>query len=155
MTLFQVPPIVPNPPVYPPYYPPSPDGGSFWNPANWAPFVEKIGIPGFFAIVLFGFFVYFVWKALTQWDKHLIRQERLMGSQLVLCRQVHGPGGTANVSDFRDAGRDIAGVLQDMGDGISEETGASIKPKLERLLDRLHNSPPPLPSINDIQERAN
>jgi len=149
--LFQVPPIVPNPQV-PPHYPTDLSGGSFWNPADWAPFVKEIGIPGFFAIVLFGFFIYFMWKAFTQWDKHLVRQERLMGSQLILLRHVHGPGGVSNVSDFRDAGRDLAGVFQDMGDGISEETGVSIRPKLDRLLDRLRNQPPPLPDLYERNE---
>jgi hypothetical protein len=126
----------------------TPSSGDFWNPANWVPLVKEMGIGGFFALVMFGFFMWIFWRGLTKWDKHLTRQEKLTASQLGLCRQVHATGGTANVSDFRDAGHDLVDVLQSIGEGVSEETGDRIKPKIDRIHEKLRNVPPPLPVLN-------
>ena len=100
--------------------------------------------------MLFGFFIVFIWKALGKWDAHLTRQEKLTASQLGLCRQVHRTGGTANVADFRNAGHDLADVLQTIGDGVSNQTGEAIKPKIDRIHEKHRNTPPPLPAT-DLQ----
>jgi hypothetical protein len=76
------------------------------------------------------------------------RQEKLTASQLGLCRQVHRTGGTANVSDFRDAGHDLADVLRTIGEGVSNKTGETIKPKIDRIHQKLRNTPPPLPVVS-------
>ena len=122
-----------------------PSSGDFWNPANWAGLVEKLGVVGFMCLVMFGFFIVLLWKILTRWDAHLTRQEKLVLGQYALCRQVHQAGGVANVSDFREVGHDVANILQDLGEGISEATGKIIKEKTESMHRRLRNSPAPLP----------
>jgi len=84
----------------------------------------------------------------TKWGDHLDRGEKIQMAQWNLCSQVHQAGGTANIADFRDAGHDLADVLQDLGDGIKSETGAVIKPKLDRIHQRLRQAPAPLPTLN-------
>jgi len=125
-----------------------PTSGDFWNPSNWAPFISAVGIPGFMCLILFLFFIWFLWKGLTKWDGHLTRQEKLTKLQLMLCHQIHSPGGVANVSDFRDAGHEFADVLQDLGEGIGKETGAVIKPKIGKIHEKLRNVPSPFPSLD-------
>lgn len=130
--------------------PTHPTSGDFWNPNNWVEFIKAVGFGGFFAIVLFGFFVFFLWKALGRWESHLERAEKLQSTQLSLCTQVHRPGGTANVSELRDAADIAVSVLQDMGNGIGKETGDAIRPKLDRMREKLKPPPQPLPMV-DIQ----
>lgn len=122
-----------------------PTSGDFWNPSNWS----WLGGDKFLLILFGGVVAAFAWRflarGLDKWDKHLSRQEALTSSQLTLCRQVHGEGGTSNLTDFRDAGHDLVDVLQDLGTGISPQTGEKIKPKIDEIHRRLRNSPPPLP----------
>jgi len=125
-----------------------PAAGDFWNPSNWAPFVKEIGIPGFFAIVLFGFFIWIMSRGLTKWDRHLTRQEKLTATHLALCRQVHGAGGVSNISDFRDAGHELVDALQEIADGIGPDTGEAVKPRVSRIHQTLRNVPPPLPTLD-------
>lgn len=139
MLLCQVSPALPNVPYPPPYQPGQPSG-DFWNPANWGPFVAAIGLPGFFAVILFGFFVWFLWRNLNRWDRYLVTLTAIL-------KCAYSPGGVGNVSDFRDAGHDLMNILQDIGDGISEDVGSNIKPKLDKMRDRLRNVPPPIPAL--------
>jgi hypothetical protein len=122
-----------------------PTSGDFWNPENWGRFISSIGIPGFFALVFFGFTVWIIWKGLHKWDKHLSRQERIATIQLSLCKGVHSVGGVANVTDFRDAGHDFADILQSIGNemGVGEE----IKNSIKHIHDVLRNKPAPLPIV--------
>lgn len=133
-------------------YAQAPTSDDFWNPANWAALAREVGFTGVLALVLIAFFCAVLWLGLTKWDRHLHRQERLAESQLTLCRGVHGAGGVGNVADFRAAGHIIADVLQDLGDGIGDETAFAIKPKLGRVHEVLRNAPAPLPVL-DLHER--
>jgi hypothetical protein len=125
-----------------------PSSGDFWNPANWVPFVNSVGMPGVFALVFF-IAILWMWKTgMGEWKAHLEESRGLLRSQVVLCRQVHGTGGTANVSDFRDAASDLLDAAQDIADGIGKETGIAVKPKLAAARQKIRNQPAPLPALN-------
>lgn len=123
----------------------APTSGDFWNPANYS----WLGGDKFLVLVFAAALLYFVWKALGKWDTHLSRQEKLTQSQFTLCTQVHSPGGTANLSDFRDCGHDLADVLQEIGDGVGK--GDAVKKKLDRVHQKLRNGPAPLPVLDAAQ----
>lgn len=92
-------------------------------------------------------------RIMTRWGDHLDRSEKIQSAQWSLCTQVHRPGGTANLADFRDAGHDLMDVLQEIGNGVRPETGAAIKPKIDKIHEKLRQSPPPLPVL-DLSQQA-
>ncbi|MCE5267233.1 MAG: hypothetical protein LLG00_05050 [Planctomycetaceae bacterium] len=118
-----------------------PTSGDFWNPANYS----WLGGDKFLTLVFAAALLAFVWRALSKWDRHLSRQEKVIKAQFALCTQVHQIGGTANVSDFRECGHDVADVLQDIGDGVGK--GEVVKAKLDRVHQKLRNQPAPLPVL--------
>lgn len=131
-----------------------PSSGDFWNPANWSTFVEKLGVVGFFALILFAFFVWFLWRALGKWDKHLERSEKLQASQLTLCRYTHGPGGVANTAPLVDVGHDFAEAAEVIGRGVSPATGKAVAAIADRIHVKLRVAPPALPQENMVDPTA-
>lgn len=124
-----------------------PSSGDFWNPTNWVQFVEKIGVAGFFALVLFGFFIWFLWRALTKWEDHLNRSEDLTKSQLKLCKWAHGTGGIANNENLEQAAHAAADAMQTIADGVSPETGRAAKQSIDKIHEKLRVTPP-FPEFN-------
>jgi len=133
-----------------PAAPTTPSSGDFWNPANWPQFIAAVGIPGFFALIFLGLLVWFFWKGLSKWDRHLARQEQLIRSQWTLCRQVHSTGGSANVTDLREAGHAMADALLDIAKGINKDTAAAVAPSIARIHYSLRPVASPLPEVVPI-----
>lgn len=125
-----------------------PSSGDFWNPANWPTIIEKLGIGGFFALVLFGIFIAFGWRMMNQWDKHLKESRALNKEQFALCRYTHGPGGVANNQPLIDAAHECVDMVGVLAQGIGPDTAKAVAPHIASAHSKLRKEPPPVPETN-------
>jgi hypothetical protein len=114
-----------------------PSSGDFWNPSNW----QWLGGDKFLLLCMMGFFMWFVWRALSKWDVHLDRSEKLQGAQIRFCGRVHQSGGVGNNESILKAGHAAASVLEAMAQGISDKTGKDVKTDIGIIHDALNVRP--------------
>jgi len=60
-------------------------------------------------------------NAVTEVKSVLVGQQAAVGQQLVHCKEVHKPGGPANVNDLRSAGHSAADALLTIGQAVNAE----------------------------------
>jgi hypothetical protein len=115
-----------------------PGSGDFWNPANWSALVHEIGLPGFFALVFFG---YIVWKEWRQSKQPSNREQVRILRALYMDAQTR-------TGRMRAIFRQLSSILV----AIAKKGDVNVDAQAERIMQLLDEQPAVMPPELELDD---